>query len=273
MAAQDYTEQERDEALAIYRELGAAEAARRTGISRPTISSWASRRNVHRNGHEPVPPEEPPAEPREPKPWPERRRELAADLDRLAEDLLGRIRGTRHAPAAKAYMVTMGVLLDKLEMLNASAAGEPVRGDRIDDEIDRLVDELVAQGEERRARRAVTEPPDGLAADLRALTPAGEDAAKPAPSADHAAHTTRVARKLDAVAERRAQRAEREQQVAPAVEPQDPPLPPKSEQQVARPRAELENVEAELERLAARQEIRPFEGPPLCRPTTSSRRS
>lgn len=43
MAADDYTASQREEALALYEEHGPAEASRRTGIPKGTISSWASR--------------------------------------------------------------------------------------------------------------------------------------------------------------------------------------------------------------------------------------
>lgn len=41
-----YTDAEKAEALALYAEVGAAEAARQTGINRGTIVSWASRNGV-----------------------------------------------------------------------------------------------------------------------------------------------------------------------------------------------------------------------------------
>jgi transposase-like protein len=43
MARNRYTDEQKAEALRIYQEHGAGEAARRTGIARVTISSWAKR--------------------------------------------------------------------------------------------------------------------------------------------------------------------------------------------------------------------------------------
>jgi hypothetical protein len=46
MARVTYTREQRTEALTLYTELGPAEASRRTGIKRATISKWASRDGV-----------------------------------------------------------------------------------------------------------------------------------------------------------------------------------------------------------------------------------
>lgn len=42
-----YTEQQRAEALELFVELGAGETARRLGIPKPTVASWARRAGVH----------------------------------------------------------------------------------------------------------------------------------------------------------------------------------------------------------------------------------
>lgn len=46
MSRRTFTEAEKAEALALYAEVGKAEAARRTGISAGTIGAWASRAGV-----------------------------------------------------------------------------------------------------------------------------------------------------------------------------------------------------------------------------------
>lgn len=46
MPAPKWTPEQRDEALRLYTQLGAGEAARQTGIPQPTISSWARRAGV-----------------------------------------------------------------------------------------------------------------------------------------------------------------------------------------------------------------------------------
>jgi hypothetical protein len=46
MARTYYTAEQRTEALKLYAEAGPAEASRRTGIKRATISKWASRNGV-----------------------------------------------------------------------------------------------------------------------------------------------------------------------------------------------------------------------------------
>lgn len=46
MSRRTFTEAEKAEALALYAEVGKAEAARRTGISAGTIGAWASRTGV-----------------------------------------------------------------------------------------------------------------------------------------------------------------------------------------------------------------------------------
>jgi hypothetical protein len=46
MARCNYTTEQRTEALKVYAEAGPAEASRRTGIKRATISKWASRHGV-----------------------------------------------------------------------------------------------------------------------------------------------------------------------------------------------------------------------------------
>src|SRR3954453_338149 len=49
----EYTEQQRAEALDLYRGYGAGQAGATTWIARSTISSWGRRRGVHRKGQEP----------------------------------------------------------------------------------------------------------------------------------------------------------------------------------------------------------------------------
>ena len=46
MSRRSYSDEQKAEALALYAEVGAAEAARRTGIKRGTLVSWASRAGV-----------------------------------------------------------------------------------------------------------------------------------------------------------------------------------------------------------------------------------
>ena len=49
MAARKWTDEQRDEALALHRSHGPAEASRLTGIPKATVASWARRKGVETN--------------------------------------------------------------------------------------------------------------------------------------------------------------------------------------------------------------------------------
>jgi transposase-like protein len=53
VTARRYTAEQRAEALELYAELGAPETARRLGIPKPTVASWARRAGVHTDAADP----------------------------------------------------------------------------------------------------------------------------------------------------------------------------------------------------------------------------
>ena len=151
-----YSDQERADALALYVEHGPAEAARRTGIPKTTISSWAGRNQVRTNATAKTQAATQAASAIAAA----KREQLKADLLAKALDLLARMDqphqefvGTQgkdvtydRAPAAavKAYATSVGILIDKLRLEEGAATSreEHVNVSEVDRELDRLAAEL-----------------------------------------------------------------------------------------------------------------------------------
>lgn len=120
MARRAYTAEQREEALALYREHGAAEAARRTGVTAGTIRAWASRGDVateraeHQRAHIEA------ARLR----WEERRTTMAHEIGETASRALDHVTtsiDSGKARDAKDYATTMAILVDKAQLLSGGA--------------------------------------------------------------------------------------------------------------------------------------------------------
>jgi hypothetical protein len=126
--ASQYAPDVKAEALAVYLDHGAAEAARQTGIPNGTIRSWA-----HRDGVATVAAQNTRAATEAARvQWEQRRLELADEIGEAAEEALNLVDAALQegdAHAAKAAAVTVGVLIDKAELLSGRAT-KRLRGSR-----------------------------------------------------------------------------------------------------------------------------------------------
>lgn len=153
--AREYTDEEKAAALALYGEVGLAEAWRRTRIPKPTIASWARRAGLpHTDAAAKTAIATMAASARADQ----LRAELRLSLLEHAVDLLGRmdaehvefknsakeIREVRYpiapAGAVQNYATSVGILIDKyrLEAGEATTRSESrdITGDLTDDELD-----------------------------------------------------------------------------------------------------------------------------------------
>jgi transposase-like protein len=100
MARRTYTDEQKAEALALYVEHGAAEAARQCGVAKGTIQSWASRAGVatHATENLLLATEQKLAD------MAKRKAQLASDL----LDDIARLRAQLFAPCCERKVVTLG---------------------------------------------------------------------------------------------------------------------------------------------------------------------
>lgn len=127
-----YSPEQREEALRLYRELGAAEAARRCDLPAATIRSWA-----HRNGiATTVPPSEQTRAATDAArlSWAQRRHALAESTGAAAADLLERIRAAKKPADVRALSLAYAALIEKGQLLDGSVTSrvEVEGGDRLE---------------------------------------------------------------------------------------------------------------------------------------------
>jgi hypothetical protein len=119
-----WTDAQRDEALAIYRVDGPSEAARRTGIPRPTITSWACR-----NGEASLMRENLMANVlAQQLRWAERRESMVHEMGDVAQKALTKAGEAIDADKlrdAKDAATTMAILVDKAQLLSGGATSRP----------------------------------------------------------------------------------------------------------------------------------------------------
>lgn len=139
-----YTDAQRQEALALYREHGPAEASRRTGIPGATIRSWA-----HRSGEEAS---EGAGRTRAATEaarlsWAQRRAQLCDATGSVAAEVLDRIRASKKANDARALAQTYGVLVDRAQLLDGGVTGRlEVSGpEDLREKVQSLRDDLAAR--------------------------------------------------------------------------------------------------------------------------------
>lgn len=120
MTRRSYTDEQKAEALALYAEHGAAETARRTGITSGTIQSWASRSGVATTCNERTAAAVEAAQ----QQWAERRLAMVHEMGRVAAKAL---RVAEHnldegtTSKAKDAATTMAILVDKAQLLGGDA--------------------------------------------------------------------------------------------------------------------------------------------------------
>lgn len=147
MGRRTYTPEQKAEALALYAEIGGAEAARRTGISKGTLQSWAHRAGVHSVATERT---EAAVKAMQAQ-WAERRAVMIDEIGAVAHMALMRAEQciTRENPSgrdAKDFATTMAILIDKAQLLTGDATSrhETVVTDQLDREIAALLAEPAA---------------------------------------------------------------------------------------------------------------------------------
>lgn len=177
MAPRTFTEEEKSEALLLYVDLGPAEAARRTGISPLTISSWAKRSGLHTNALVKTKEATEQLKVRAA----EMREELKVRMLAKALDLVDRMDAPHvefkgkeamqvtypvaPAGAVQNYATSIGILIDKFRLESGEVTGrtetQSITGGLNDDERARLRDAIDRYYDRGRAGRVV----DGRAAD------------------------------------------------------------------------------------------------------------
>ncbi len=151
----NYSKKARDTALRIYVEEGPAEAAKETGISRTTITTWANREGVtaDRTKNTQKATEASAADAAA------KREKLKVECRTRALDLLERFNRSHEyfvgkdgdrvaldAPQAgdiKDYAIAIGVLIDKAELLDGRATSREEH--RNVDQLDREIEQLMAE--------------------------------------------------------------------------------------------------------------------------------
>lgn len=122
-SAKRYTPEQREEALRLYVEVGAGEAARRTGIPRGTISVWATRDGRKQ-----------PREQRMRAAWQardmafaDRRSRLADEAGAAAEEVLARLRREDQSLHVERLAKAWSLLVEKGQLLSGGATQRVAR--------------------------------------------------------------------------------------------------------------------------------------------------
>jgi len=116
--ARTYTPEQKDAALALYREHGPAEAGRRTGIPGATIRSWA-----HRSAEDASEGAEQTRAATEAArlSWAQRRAQLTDETGTVAAQMLERIKVSKRSSDARALAQAFSVLIDRAQLLDGGA--------------------------------------------------------------------------------------------------------------------------------------------------------
>lgn len=114
-APRTYTDEEKQEALELYRQDGPAAASRKTGIKSATIRSWA-----HRNGEAGSEGAEQTRAATETARlgWAQRRAELTDETGAVAAAILDRIKVSKRSSDARALAQAFSVLIDRAQLLD-----------------------------------------------------------------------------------------------------------------------------------------------------------
>jgi transposase-like protein len=145
MGRRRYSPEQKAEALALYAEVGAAEAARQTGIAKGTLQSWAHRTGVATTCNEQ---RQANVDALKAK-WDERRQEMIHEIGAVAQMALARTEqaiATSRSREAKEFATTMAILVDKAQLLSGAATSrtETTVRDHLDREIEHLLESAAA---------------------------------------------------------------------------------------------------------------------------------
>lgn len=147
-----YTPEQREEALRLYLEVGAAEAARRLEIPAATVRKWAQRAGLTaaRREHAQAAIESARLT------WAQRRGEIVVRFGEAADGFLTKARKTKSARNARDLMAAADMAVKNAQLLSDGATGRvelspTERRQRVLELRDKARDELA----ERRARKAV----------------------------------------------------------------------------------------------------------------------
>ena len=149
MPQQAWAPDVRERALAIYLELGNAEASRQTGVPKGTIAAWAHRKGVQTHAPETLARAVETSEARREM----NLAELAEDLVVIARERAKRLRQSITANSEREIAQVMAIAIDKAQLLT----GKPTARTEIlePEETRRQVGELRDELAERRKRREV----------------------------------------------------------------------------------------------------------------------
>lgn len=146
--ARAYSPEERQEAVRLARELGTAEAARRTGMSARTITKY----RAEKRENEPPTTDTSDDPTKLPTSWAEVREREAIQAGALAMRIrqqvvreLSRLQGRD----VKELLIAYGIAIDKAEVLTGGAAPDSVGGSWADDELDREYRKVVEEFKRR----------------------------------------------------------------------------------------------------------------------------
>jgi hypothetical protein len=173
VAPGSYTREQRAEALKLYAEHGPAEASRRTGIKRSTISKWASRAGVCSERAERTRKATEAAL----ETYAERRARLGAKCAAEAEALVDRIRDAN--PLNAANLARAAHLLIRDGALLSDEAAQRVDDYPTQDEFDREVEKLVQEWEQVTGIPRRSKWPDGSRPPERGRPPIEAPAGEP----------------------------------------------------------------------------------------------
>ena len=141
-----YTEEQKAEALRLYREVGAAEASRQCGVNSATLRVWAHRAGLA--GHVPPSEQTKAATDAARRSWAQRRLELAEETGAAAADLLARIRKAKRATDVRALADAYKNLVVQGQLLDGAVT------ERVEVSENERIDRVRAMRDEVAARRA-----------------------------------------------------------------------------------------------------------------------
>lgn len=146
MAGRKWTQEQRETALAIYREHGPRAAAERTAIPLSTIGTWARAAGLSFN-----PERTENANRAKALRWEERRRDLTDALGDAAAQLLTKALAADDGRAAQAFMTAAAIGVDKAQLLSGGVTTrhEVLDAEKRRERVRQLTDELDAR---RRAK-------------------------------------------------------------------------------------------------------------------------
>jgi hypothetical protein len=149
MAYRTYSDDEKQAALEVYKELGPAEAGRQTGIPSGTIRAWASKAGTTVARGEAARAKVDAAQ----LTWAQRRAEIATQTGEAAQEFLNLARRSTRAQTQRTHMASFAVAVEKAQLLDGAATErvEQVSADEGRARVKELRDELEQRRQEKAA--------------------------------------------------------------------------------------------------------------------------